>query len=158
MKTYYRKAIAIAILIGIVPLLHEFLQFRAWMNTTGTITRVGERACCSFDGLENLPVGFSRVAVKMTYKDGDIEREVDLEYPISNRWHRSGAPNAVVGAQVPIVYVSGKPWLTTVFVNRASSGWSAFMIVFFAFAAWIGWRGNEHPLIVWLSSFRKKET
>jgi hypothetical protein len=153
MKTYFQKALAIAALIGIFALLHNAFQYRDSVTATGTVTQVGEKICLYY-GSETSHFGCDRIAVKMSYKDGEIDREIDVTYRKPNR---RPSLNLFVGAQVPIVYVSGRPWLTRFAANHVQ-GWAiAWLLSLLVFTAWLLWRGDRHPWVAWMNSRRNKE-
>jgi hypothetical protein len=144
MKVLLRKCFAIAAMFGFGYLLLEVFQYRNAATALGTLTHVGEKICLYY-GDEFSHFGCDSTAVKLTYKDGEIDREVDLKYlnPTSRPGsYRSAVPRPVVGVQTTVVYVPGRPW------ERV------WITAFLALFAWIAWRGNEHPLLVWLNARR----
>jgi hypothetical protein len=157
-KSLIHKAFAIAAVLGIAYLLHSAFQYRNASTTMGTVTHVGQRICLYYDH-ESWRFGCDGIAVKMSYKDGDIDREVDVRYTARSRHARYHGllPPAAVGTQVQLVYVPGRPWLTRLAVNHIRGWGLAWFVCLLALFCWMMWRGDDHPLVAWVNSRRNNK-
>jgi hypothetical protein len=155
-KTFLQKCASIAALFVLAYMLLNAFEYRNALTTVGTVTQVGQKICLYYRD-ESSHIGCDRIAVKMAYKDGEIDREVDVKYGTSSRFARYDVRlhPAAVGAQAQVVYVPGRPWLTQLAVNH-NRGWAlVWLVCLLALFAWMVWRGDEHPLVAWFNSYRR---
>jgi hypothetical protein len=148
MKVLLQKCLAIAAMFGFAYQLLDAFQYRNAATALGTLTHVGERICLASN------IFCDHTAVKVAYKDGEIDREVDVKYVSHLPRYRPRAPQAAVGVQTEVVYVAGRPWLTRHAIDHLPGWGRVLLAAIFALFAWIAWRGDEHPLLVWLNTRR----
>jgi hypothetical protein len=83
-KTYLQKCASVAALFVLAYVLLNAFEYRNAVTTVGTVTQVGQKICLYYRD-ESSHVGCDRIAVKMAYKDGEIDREIDMKYGTSSR-------------------------------------------------------------------------
>jgi hypothetical protein len=138
MKKYVQKVMVIALLLCMVFALHVTYRDRNSAPTTGTVMQVEQRSC-RFSILS----GCTDTFVRMSYKDGEIDREIDIKYYTIPRRGRLATP--VVGLQVPIMYVPDRPSLSYLAVNHVEGWLRVAALATLMFVTWMAWTGRLSP-------------